>query len=153
MLFRSGACCAAASGRRAPDSRAARSLAGVVSRPPDGAPQGPPRTVEGAPPVLVTDLASRTLAVKEDDAFLYSDLQGDLHLEDDYGLGFYARDTRFLSRFHLTLSGRAPVLLSSTAERGYLGQIDLTNPDLYEDGELVVPQQTDRKSTRLNSSH
>ena len=113
-----------------------------MSRPPDGAPQGPPRTVEGAPPVLVTDLASRTLAVKEDDAFLYSDLQGDLHLEDDYGLGFYARDTRFLSRFHLTLSGRAPVLLSSTAERGYLGQIDLTNPDLYEDGELVVPQQT-----------
>ncbi|MFM8944247.1 MAG: glycogen debranching N-terminal domain-containing protein, partial [Actinomycetota bacterium] len=109
---------------------------------PDATPPAPPRPVEGAPPVLVTDLASRTLAVKEDDAFLYSDLQGDLHLEDDYGLGFYARDTRYLSRFHMTLSGRAPVLLSSTAERGYLAQIDLTNPDLVEDGEVVVPQQT-----------
>ena len=102
----------------------------------------PAHAVEGAAPVLVTDLASKTLAVKEDDAFLYSDLEGDLDHENDYGLGLYVRDTRFLSRFEMRLSGRRPVLLSSSSERGYLAQVDLTNPDLVEDGVLVAPQQT-----------
>jgi hypothetical protein len=31
---------------------------------------------QGATPVLVTDLASKTLAVKEGETFLYSDLRG-----------------------------------------------------------------------------
>ena len=69
------------------------------------------RPVEGAAPVLVTDLASKTLAVKEGDTFLYSDLEGNLDHGGSYGLGLYSRDTRFLSHFRMTLSGRDPVLL------------------------------------------
>jgi len=97
---------------------------------------------ETAAPVLVTDLASKTLAVKEGDTFLYSDLEGNLDHGGDYGLGLYAADTRFLSYFRLTVNGRDPVLLSSSADRGYLSHVDLTNPDLYDGDELVVPQQT-----------
>jgi glycogen debranching enzyme len=95
-----------------------------------------------AAPVLVTDLASKTLAVKEGDTFLYSDLEGNLDHGGDYGLGFYARDTRFLSHFRMTVNGRDPVLLSSSSERGYMSHVDLTNPDLYEDEVVTVPQQT-----------
>ena len=100
------------------------------------------RPVEGAAPVLVTDLASKTLAVKEGDTFLYSDLEGNLDHGGSYGLGLYARDTRFLSHFRMTLSGRDPVLLSSSSERAYMSHVDLTNPDLYEGDTVTVPQQT-----------
>ncbi|MEX0754370.1 MAG: glycogen debranching N-terminal domain-containing protein [Actinomycetota bacterium] len=95
-----------------------------------------------AHPILVTDLASKTLAVKEGDTFLYCDLEGNLDHGDDYGLGLYDGDTRFLSLFHMSLSGRDPVLLSSSSERGYMSYVDLTNPDLYEGDEIAVRQQT-----------
>jgi glycogen debranching enzyme len=100
------------------------------------------RAQPSATPVLVTDLASKTLAVKEDDTFLYSDLEGNLDHGGDYGLGLYTADTRFLSYFRLTVNGRDPVLLSSSSERGYMSHVDLTNPDLYDGDLLTVPQQT-----------
>jgi glycogen debranching enzyme len=97
---------------------------------------------KGAVPVLVTDLASKTLAVKEGETFLYCDLEGNLDHGGDYGLGLYSQDTRFLSHFRMTISGRDPVLLSSSSERGYMSYVDLTNPDLYEGEDVVVPQQS-----------
>jgi len=108
---------------------------GVEPHPPQARP-------ENVAPVLVTDLASKTLAVKEGDTFLYSDLEGNLDHGGDYGLGLYSHDTRYLSHFEMTLSGRDPVLLSSSSERGYMSHVDLTNPDLYEGDEVTVPQQT-----------
>jgi len=93
--------------------------------------------------VLVTDLASRTLAVKEGETFLYSDTEGNLDDRKDFGLGLYHQDTRFLSHFMLKLSGRRPVLLSSSSERAYMAHVDLTNPDLYDEGDrLAAAQQT-----------
>jgi glycogen debranching enzyme len=100
------------------------------------------RPAPAAVPILVTDLGSKVLAVKEGETFLYSDTEGNLDDRKDYGLGLYHRDTRFLSHFMMQLSGRDPVLLSSSSERAYLAYVDLTNPDLYEGDELTVPQQT-----------
>jgi glycogen debranching enzyme len=95
----------------------------------------------GVPPLLA-ELATKVLAVKEGDTFLYCDMEGNLDDHKEYGLGLYHRDTRFLSLFKMTISGRDPVLLSSSAERAYMSYVDLTNPELFEDGEVVVPQQT-----------
>ena len=95
-----------------------------------------------AVPILVTDLGNKVLAVKEGETFLYSDTEGNLDDRKDFGLGLYHRDTRFLSHFMMRLSGRDPVLLSSSSERAYMAYVDLTNPDLYEGDELSVPQQT-----------
>src|SRR2546423_7169064 len=100
------------------------------------------RTTPGAVPILVTDLANKVLAVKEGETFLYSDTEGNLDDRKDYGLGLYHRDTRFLSHFMMQLSGRDPVLLSSSSERAYMAYVDLTNPDLYQDEQLAVRQQT-----------
>ena len=97
-----------------------------MSAEPDPRP-APDRPVEGAAPVLITDLASKTLAVKEGETFLYSDLEGNLDHGGDYGLGLYSKDTRFLSHFRMTVSGRDPVLLSSSSERAYMSYVDLTN--------------------------
>src|SRR5256714_13203503 len=100
------------------------------------------RPVRAEVPILVTDLANKVLAVKEGETFLYSDTEGNLDDRKDFGLGLYHRDTRFLSHFMMKLSGREPVLLSSSSERAYMAHVDLTNPDLYEGDELAVPQQT-----------
>jgi glycogen debranching enzyme len=97
---------------------------------------------DSSAPVLVTDLARKTLAVKEGETFLYSDLEGNLDHGGDEGLGLYSRDTRFLSRFRMRVSGRDPVLLSSSSERAYMSHVDLTNPDLFDGDVLSVPQQT-----------
>jgi glycogen debranching enzyme len=102
--------------------------------------QPEPQPVEG--PVLVTDLGSRTLAVKEGEAFLYSDTRGDIDDRRDFGLGLYERDTRFLSHFRMRVSGRDPVLLSSSSERAYLSHVDLTNPAIHGEDGQSVPQQT-----------
>jgi glycogen debranching enzyme len=93
-------------------------------------------------PPLAADFSSQVLAVKEGETFLYSDLAGDLDDRQEHGHGLYHRDTRFLSHLRMRLSGRDPVLLSSSSERSYMSYADLTNPELYTDGELAVPQQT-----------
>ncbi len=67
------------------------------------------------------------LAIKQDDLMLYSDALGQVPGGENSALGLYARDTRFLSRLDLSLAGRSPVLLSSTAERGYASTVELTN--------------------------
>jgi len=93
-------------------------------------------------PPLAADFSSQVLAVKEGETFLYSDLAGDLDDRREHGHGLYHRDTRFLSHLRMRLSSRDPVLLSSSSERSYMSYADLTNPELYTDGELAVPQQT-----------
>ena len=65
---------------------------------------GPEQAAEGVPAVQ-TDLASRVLAIKEGDTFLYSDTDGNLDDRKEFGLGLYHRDTRFLSHFLMNVSG------------------------------------------------
>jgi glycogen debranching enzyme len=93
-------------------------------------------------PPLAADFSSQVLSVKEGETFLYSDLAGDLDDRREHGHGLYHRDTRFLSHLRMRFSGRDPVLLSSSSERSYMSYADLTNPELYSDGEVAVPQQT-----------
>jgi glycogen debranching enzyme len=91
---------------------------------------------------VVADLPGKVLAVKEGETFLYSDIEGNLDDRVELGLGLYYRDTRFLSNYRLKISGRDPILLSSSGERVYVSHIDLTNPDLYEEERDPVPQHT-----------
>jgi glycogen debranching enzyme len=104
-------------------------------------PAEPYRPVEGIPPLLA-DFASKVLSIKEGETFLYSDIAGNLDDRHEYGHGFYHRDTRFLSHFRMKVSGRDPILLSSSSERAYMSYIDLTNPELFMNGDPMVPQQT-----------
>jgi glycogen debranching enzyme len=101
----------------------------------------PYQPVEGIPPLLA-DFASKVLSIKEGETFLYSDIAGNLDDRHEYGHGLYHRDTRFLSHFRMKVSGRDPVLLSSSSERAYMSYVDLTNPELFTDGDQMVPQQT-----------
>ena len=108
-----------------------------------GEPQVPDASAVEPSVQVVADLPSRVLAIKEGEAFLYCDTEGNLSDRHELGLGFYHQDTRHLSHFMLRVSGRDTVLLSSSAERGYMSYVDLTNPTLYDhDGRIVAEQQT-----------
>ena len=52
-----------------------------------------------------------------------------------------------------TLLAVTALLLATTAAPGALADARLELPDRVRQGELVIGRKTDRKSTRLNSSH
>ncbi|MGH2720313.1 MAG: amylo-alpha-1,6-glucosidase, partial [Actinomycetota bacterium] len=88
------------------------------------------------------DLRLETMHIKEGETFASADPDGDLPARNPMGTGFYYKDTRFLSRFEFRLQGTPLVLLSSSAERSFMSQVDLTNGDIWRDGLLVVPQHS-----------
>ncbi len=82
------------------------------------------------------------LAIKEGDLFLYTDTLGQVPGRENAVLGLYHKDTRYLSRWDLTLAGRQPVLLSSTAERGHAATVELTNLEARSADGRTLPQAT-----------
>jgi len=93
-------------------------------------------------PFIIIDIKERRLTIKEDDLFVYCNMQGNIPVDNTSGLGFYTSDTRFLSCWELLLNGREPILLSTSAQRDYMAHIELTNADIREGEELKIPQET-----------
>jgi glycogen debranching enzyme len=85
------------------------------------------RLMEGAERFVMSVPKRRRLVIKEGELFLYSDEEGHLPAGENSPLGLYFRDTRFLSRLEMTIGGKAPVLLSSTADRDYACSAEFTN--------------------------
>jgi glycogen debranching enzyme len=87
--------------------------------------------------------------IKENDLFLLTDLSGDIS-GDNHGQGLYTKDTRFLSRFVLTINGKQPDMLSSEADENYISRIVLTNPKIEKgNGILLWPQSVELERTRF----
>jgi glycogen debranching enzyme len=81
----------------------------------------------------------RPRTLKHGDTFALFDHNGDALAGPGNPEGLYHRDTRYLSYLHLTVGGARPLLLSSTIrDDNATLTCDLTNPDLYEDGRLVL---------------
>ena len=100
-------------------------------------------------PVVTTTSAERyvmsggrasRLAIKEGDLFLYTNELGQVPGTENSALGLYYRDTRYLSRYELSVAGRQPVLLSASAERGYAATVDLTNLESRTADGRTLPQ-------------
>ncbi|GIO13457.1 amylo-alpha-1,6-glucosidase [Cohnella xylanilytica] len=75
--------------------------------------------------------------IKNNDLFLMTDKNGDIAGQETPN-GLYMKDTRFLSRFELSVEGRRPVLLSSAADENYVATFRLTNEHMTENGELIL---------------
>lgn len=63
--------------------------------------------------------------IKEGDLFLVTEKNGDILFNNNSGYGLYTKDTRFLSRMEFFVNGEKPTLLSSEADKSYLGTIHL----------------------------
>ena len=83
----------------------------------------------------------RTL--KHGDTFAVVDSHGDIGASGGAQDGIFHSDTRYLSRFELLLNGMQPLLLGSNLrDDNSVLTIDLTNPDIFFDGQLVLSKDT-----------
>jgi glycogen debranching enzyme len=83
--------------------------------------------------ILASSLASRrTVRVLADShSFVVFDVDGDIKESPLEALGFFSRDTRYLSRFELRIAGKVPYFLSSRlSDDNAQLRINLSNPDL-----------------------
>lgn len=87
-------------------------------------------------PCVLGDLPQPLLTLKDDDLFLLTDTLGNIGgctLDGQINsVGLFVRDTRFLSRLELQVAGRPPILLSSSADKGFVLSVLATNPGLEE---------------------
>src|SRR5882762_8921990 len=87
--------------------------------------------------------AERSLILKHGDTFAVLNRFGDMDAGIRQEEGLYHGGTRFLSELRLSLAGGRPLLLSSTVRQdNALLTADLTNPDIYLNGKLVLPRGT-----------
>lgn len=90
------------------------------------------------------------LVAMEGELLLYTNALGHAPGSENSALGLYYRDTRHLSRMELTLGGRQPVVLTSSADRGYSATIELANLELRAaDGRLVPQASVHVRRTRV----
>src|SRR5919197_3316429 len=66
--------------------------------------------------------------IKHDRGFFLSDRRGDVPDRNTAALGLYHKDTRFLSRYELTLNQAHPLILHSSTERNYSQLVELSFP-------------------------
>jgi glycogen debranching enzyme len=68
------------------------------------------------------------LVLKENLVFMVSRSDGDVPQSDQEGLGMYFKDTRYLSILEMKVSEETPVLLTSSGEFNFMGNIQSANP-------------------------
>ncbi|MGH6827850.1 MAG: amylo-alpha-1,6-glucosidase [Rhizomicrobium sp.] len=83
----------------------------------------------------------RTL--KSGDTFGLFDAVGDVVEPGATPGGLFHQDTRHLSGLEFLINGQRPLLLSSAVENdNVVLTVDLSNPDIYENGKVVLPRET-----------
>src|ERR1700750_289259 len=83
----------------------------------------------------------RTL--KQGDTFALFDALGDIVKPGASPGGLFHLDTRHLSGLELLIDGQRPLLLSSAVENdNVVLTVDLSNPDIYQNGKVVLPRET-----------
>src|ERR1700704_2502056 len=79
--------------------------------------------------------------LKQGDTFGLFDQYGDIRSHKTASHGLYHEGTRFLSCFELTINGERPLLLSSMVkEDNILLNVDLTSPDMTDQGQVEIPR-------------
>jgi glycogen debranching enzyme len=94
--------------------------------------------------IPATELATRArCTLKYGDTFAVLDSHGDIGVSAGGPDGLFHNDTRFLSHLKFSMNGCQPLLLgSSLRDDNSLLAVDLTNLDIYIDGQIVVQQHT-----------
>ena len=78
-------------------------------------------------------------ALKHGDTFIVVDSHGDIGASSGGPDGLFHADTRFLSHLELRLNDVQPLLLGSNVrDDNTLLAVDLTNPDIYAGGHIVL---------------
>jgi glycogen debranching enzyme len=90
----------------------------------------------------VETLSSSARTLKHNDTFALLDEFGDICAGPLEPAGLFHKDTRHLSRLELKLEGHRPLLLASTVRTdNVVLDVNLTNPDFFAGGELVLAKE------------
>jgi glycogen debranching enzyme len=80
--------------------------------------------------------------LKSGDTFGLFDALGDVIEPQASPGGLFHHDTRHLSGLEFLINGQRPLLLSSAVENdNVVLTVDLSNPDIYENGNIVLPRE------------
>ena len=102
--------------------------------------------VEGFPevPFYIPATGSSTRprrTLKQGDCFAVLDSYADIGAAPGGPDGIFFCDTRYLSHLEMLLNGKQPLLLGSNVrDDNSMLTVDLTNPDIYQDRNLVQPK-------------
>src|SRR3954447_18519378 len=90
--------------------------------------------------IPATNSATRPrCALKHDDSFIVLDTHGDIGASAGGPDGLFHCDTRYLARLELLLDDLQPLLLGSNLRDDNSAlTVDLTNPDIYRDGRILL---------------
>jgi len=88
-----------------------------------------------------------SVTINRDDRVLVTNVDGTIDALGDEG--FFARDTRFVSRYEVLLNGQRPTLLNSSSTRFFAARYEFTNPALI-DTDGPIPRE--HISLRLDRS-
>ena len=69
-----------------------------------------------------------TITINHNDRFLIAQPDATMTPTDD--VGFFGRDTRFVSGYRLTINGRAPILLDASRIEHFSARHEFTSPEL-----------------------
>ena len=96
--------------------------------------------------VLASSLTSRreTRVLADAQSFAVFEVGGDITESPLEALGFFFKDTRFLSGFEMSIAGQAPYFLNSyLSDDNAEFRVNLTNPDLTgADGKIELPRNS-----------
>lgn len=93
---------------------------------------------EGGEPLAVQDIRDALIA-RNDGVFLITNRHGEIRGEESGSYGLYREDTRYLSRYCVTLEAVAPLYLLSSAARGFGMDQVLTNPAMESSTGEILP--------------
>src|SRR5271170_7843046 len=103
-------------------------------------------TVAEAPFYIIPSIgpsARPRRTLKDGDTFAVFDSHGDMGASAGGPDGLFDRDTRYLSRLELLIDGMPPLLLGSSVRDDNLTlTADLTNPDVFQGGQIILPRDT-----------
>src|SRR5262249_30518112 len=113
----------------------ARRLPSSVRLPRGGA--GEPRARRAARRLMAQ---GDTVSILDGNTFVVSDRRGDIDASPDEPHGLFHQDTRFLSRWRLTVGGRSPRLLSTDDVDYFAAQFFLVPPEgsVYQDAAFSI---------------
>jgi glycogen debranching enzyme len=94
-----------------------------------------------AAPYVMAEAREDLLVAKHGDLFLCVRPDGEISPGRISGEGLYAHDTRYLSELRLTIGGKPPVLLSSSADTGSSAHVHATNAELRDGDRVLFPHQ------------
>jgi glycogen debranching enzyme len=94
-------------------------------------------------PATASILETSRRTLKQGNTFAIFDQNGDIMNAEATASGIFHDDTRYLSGSCLLIDGHRPLLLSSRLQDDNAALIvDLANPDIYRDEELVLSRET-----------